>query len=165
MQHRVRIAAGLALSTLLAAPALAEEPLTVTVSRLTMDTALRIAEGAIKACRAKGLQVSATVVDRNGIAQATLRDTLAPPVSLTISQQKAYTAAMFNIKGTQMASRAASPLAQLGDGLAFTAGSVPIEAGGSFYGAVGVSGAPDGKTDEQCAQAGFDAVRGDLELQ
>lgn len=159
------IGAAVALSAAIAAPALAAEPLTVTVPRLTMDTAQRIADGAIKACRAKGLQVSVTVVDRNGIPQAVLRDTLAPPVSLQISRQKAYAAAMFNIKGTQMGPQAASPLATLGDGLAFTAGSVPIEAGGRFYGAVGVSGAPDGKIDEACAQAGLDAVLPDLELQ
>lgn len=144
---------------------LAAEPLSVTVNRLTLDTAERIAQGAIKACRAKGLQVSVTVVDRDGIVQATLRDTLAPPVSLNISRQKAFTVAMFGIKGSAMGPQAASPLALLGDGLAFTAGSVPIEAGGRMYGAVGVSGAPDGKIDEECAQAGVDAVLPDLEMQ
>jgi uncharacterized protein GlcG (DUF336 family) len=150
---------------LCATAALAAEPLAVTVNRLTLDTAERIAQGAIKACRAKGLQVSATVVDRDGIVQATLRNTLAPPVSLDISRQKAFTAAMFGIKGSAMGPQAASPLALLGDGLAFTAGSVPIAAGGRTYGAVGVSGAPDGKIDEECAQAGVDAVLPDLEMQ
>ena len=148
----------------LASPAPAAEPLAVTVPRLTLEAAERIAQGAIAACRAKGLQVSVTVVDRNGIVQATLRDTLAPAVSLAISRQKAYTAAMFGVKGTAMGRLAGSPLAQLGDGLAFTAGSVPIEAGGRFYGAVGVSGAPEGTIDEECAQAGLDRVLPDLEM-
>ncbi|MGC9163627.1 MAG: GlcG/HbpS family heme-binding protein [Thiomonas sp.] len=166
MSHRLaHLCAALCLGAVCIAPTLAAEPLTVTVHRLTLDTAERIALGAIKACRAKGLQVSATVVDRDGIVQATLRDTLAPPVSLDISRQKAYTAAMFGIKGTAMGPQAASPLALLGDGLAFTAGSVPIQAGGRLYGAVGVSGAPDGKVDEECAQAGLDAVLPDLEMQ
>ncbi len=161
----LRPLAAIALSSAaLTSPAMAAEPLAVSVPRLTLDAAERIAQGAIAACRAKGLQVSASVVDRNGIVQAALRDTLAPPVSLTISRQKAYTAAMFGVKGTAMESRAGSPLAQLGDGLAFTAGSVPIEAGGRFYGAVGVSGAPEGTTDEQCAQAGLDRVLPDLEM-
>ena len=162
---RYRLPVALGLSALLCAPAFAADPLTVTVHRLSLDAAERIAQGAIKACRAKGLQVSVSVVDRNGIVQATLRDTLAPPVSLDISRQKAFTAAMFGIKGTAMGPQAASPLALLGDGLAFTAGSVPIEAGGRMYGAVGVSGAPDGKLDEECAQAGLDAVLPDLEMQ
>ncbi len=166
MSRSVAFLVPLAAAGLLAAgPAQAAEPLSVTVPRLTLDTAQRIADAAIKACRAKGLQVSATVVDRSGDPQVTLRDTLAPPVSVPISRKKAYTAVMFNLKGTQMGALAGSPLAALGEGLAFMAGSVPIEAGGKIYGAVGVSGAPDGKTDEECAAAGLAAVQGDLEMQ
>lgn len=44
------------------------------------------------------------------------------------------------------------------------AGSVPIKTGGKLYGAVGVSGAPDGMDDEICAQKGIDAVIEDLEM-
>lgn len=43
--------------------------------------------------------------------------------------------------------------------------SAPIKAGGKLYGAVGVSGAPDGMDDEKCATAGLDAVLMDLEMQ
>lgn len=45
-----------------------------------------------------------------------------------------------------------------------SAGGVPIQVGGSLIGAVGVSGAPSGEVDEQCAQAGVDAVMDDLEM-
>ena len=48
--------------------------------------------------------------------------------------------------------------------MAFLAGGLPIQAGGRLYGGIGVSGAPDGKTDEACAQAGIDAVIDDLEM-
>ena len=41
---------------------------------------------------------------------------------------------------------------------------VLIEAGGTIYGAVGVSGAPSGETDEACAKAGVGAVIDDLEM-
>jgi uncharacterized protein GlcG (DUF336 family) len=44
------------------------------------------------------------------------------------------------------------------------AGAVLIEAGGSVYGAVGVSGAPGGEIDESCAIAGVAAVSDDLEM-
>ena len=44
------------------------------------------------------------------------------------------------------------------------AGGLPIEVGGALVGAVGVSGAPSGVTDEECAQAGVDAVLDDLEM-
>ena len=60
----------------------AEEELSVKVSRLTLDTVVKIARGTLDACRIKGIPVSVTVVDRNGIAQVQMRDTMAPPVSL-----------------------------------------------------------------------------------
>jgi uncharacterized protein GlcG (DUF336 family) len=48
--------------------------------------------------------------------------------------------------------------------LVLSAGGLPIAAGGILYGGVGVSGAPTGKEDEECAQAGVDAIVGDLEM-
>ncbi|HEY9148817.1 MAG TPA: heme-binding protein, partial [Gammaproteobacteria bacterium] len=50
------------------------------------------------------------------------------------------------------------------DGLVVSAGGLPITAGGTILGGVGVSGAPSGETDEKCAQAGIDAVSADLEM-
>jgi uncharacterized protein GlcG (DUF336 family) len=142
----------------------AAQDMAVNVSRLTLDVANKIAMASIEACREKGIPVSVTVVDRNGIPQAQVRDTMAPPVSWNISFKKAYTSVMFNVKGSQMESRSKSPLVNLGEGLAFMAGSVPIQAGGKLYGAIGVSGAPDGKDDEKCAAAGLGAVIDDLEM-
>jgi uncharacterized protein GlcG (DUF336 family) len=46
-----------------------------------------------------------------------------------------------------------------------SAGGLPIQAGGQLLGAVGVSGAPSGKTDEECAQAGMDTIIDDLEME
>lgn len=146
-------------------PVHAEEAMTANVARITADTANTIAVNTIKACREKGIPVSVTVVDRNGIVQVQMRDTVAPPVSLNISKKKAYTAAMFNVKGSQLEGRAKGPLPTIGEGLAFMAGSTPIAAGGKMYGAVGVSGAPDGMDDEACAIAGFQSVAEDLEMQ
>jgi len=143
----------------------AKAALTVDVSRMTLEVAKTIAINTLKSCREKGLSVSVTVVDRNGIVQAQLRDTLAPPVSLGISRQKAYTAVMFNLKGSLLIDRAKSPLQMLGADLAFMAGSVPISAGGKLYGAVGVSGAPDGMDDEACATVGVESVLENLEMQ
>ena len=148
-----------------ASQAVADEPMSVDVSRITMDVANTIALNAIKACRDMGIPISVTVVDRNGIVQAQLRDTVAPPVSLDISKNKAYTAVMFNVKGSQLESRANSPLQSMGVGLAFMAGSAPIQAGGKLYGGVGVSGAPEGMDDEACAIAGIESVQDDLEMQ
>ena len=159
-----QIALAALMGATVAAPVQAEGDMAVSVSRITMDVANRIAVASIEACRKEGIPISVTVVDRNGIPQAQLRDTMAPPVSWGISQKKAYTAVMFNVKGSQLEGRANSPLQTMGEGLAFMAGSVPIQAGGKLYGAIGVSGAPDGMVDEKCAAAGLEEVKMDLEM-
>ena len=142
-----------------------DEPLFVSVERLTLESALRVAQGAIDACRAEGLQIAATVVDRNGRIQVQLRDVLAPHVTGPISERKAISAMAFNLPTSELDGRFTNPFS-VGkfEEFVMSAGAVPIEAGGIFYGAVGVSGAPSGETDEECAAAGVDAIRDDLEM-
>ena len=139
------------------------EDLTVSVQRLSGDSALKVAQGAMQACRKQGYQVTATVVDKNGIIQAVARDTLAPPVSIGISRDKAYTAVNFSADTSTMASRQNTPVGSI-DGVLMSAGGVNINVGGTIYGAVGVSGAPSGKTDEDCAKAGVAAIAEELEM-
>ena len=156
----------IAVILLLPTGARADKPMTINVSQLTMGTAVTMAEAAIAACRERGIEASVTIVDRDGIPQVSLRDTLAPPLSLVVSRKKAYTAAMFRVNGSVLEAHGThAPLATIGAGLAFSAGSVPIAVGGKFYGAIGVSGAPQGTTDEQCAAAGLKSIRTDLEMQ
>ena len=140
-----------------------DEALSVSVKRLTMDTALRIAQGAVQSCRDQGVQIGVTVVDRNGIEQVILRDTLAPQITLPISKGKALAAVNFSVSTADLADRANTPIGRV-PGVVMSTGGLLIEAGGVIYGAVGVSGAPSGKTDEACAQAGIDAVLEDLEM-
>ncbi|MCB1754244.1 MAG: heme-binding protein [Gammaproteobacteria bacterium] len=147
----------------LAGMAIAEESPVVAVKRLTLDAAQGVAQATVEECRKQGVQVTATVVDKNGTVQAVLRDTLAPPISLQISKEKAYTAANFSVATSQLTDLSASPIGAV-DGLTMSAGGVLIEAGGTIYGAVGVSGAPSGETDEACAMAGVQAVVEDLEM-
>jgi uncharacterized protein GlcG (DUF336 family) len=151
---------------LLATPLLqAEEevPPTVNLKRLSMETANRIALGAIEACRKEGIQIGVTVVDRNGIVQVIMRDTIAAQITVPISRQKAFTAVNFYASTSALKDRANSPIGRI-DGLVMAAGGLPIEAGGQLLGGVGVSGAPSGDTDEACAQAGIDQVIDDLEM-
>jgi uncharacterized protein GlcG (DUF336 family) len=138
-------------------------PQTVSIKRLTLETANTIALGAIEACRKEGIQIGVTVVDRNGIVQVTMRDTIAAQLTLTISRQKAFTAVNFNAATSALMSRADSPIGRI-EGLVMAAGGLPIQAGGQLLGGVGVSGAPAGETDERCAQAGIDKVIDDLEM-
>lgn len=141
------------------------QPLTVNIQRLSLETALKVAQAAISQCRSEGVQIGVTVVDRGGHPQVVLRDVLAPDLTLTISRQKAYTAMSFAATTSSLEGRFTEPFS-VGkvEGLVFAAGGVPIQAGGTLLGAVGVSGAPAGEIDERCAQAGVDAVADELEM-
>jgi uncharacterized protein GlcG (DUF336 family) len=152
-----------AAALLIANPVLAEDPLLVQVRHLSMDAALKIAEGTIAACRGKGLEVAVTVVDRNGAVQVTLRDTLVTPLMAQLSEQKARTAANFSAATSAMRERANSALGRV-NGVLMTAGGVPVLVGGStLVGGVGVSGSPAGEADEECALAGIAKIQEDLD--
>ena len=143
-----------------------DETMTVTTKRLKMETALRIAQAAIKQCLKVGVLIAVTVVDRAGHAQVVLRDVLAMDITLPISKQKAHTAMAFNAALSTMEDRFTKPFqVPKIKGLVMSAGGIPINIGGSILGGIGVSGAPSGEIDEKCANAGLDAVREDLEME
>ena len=148
---------------LLASAAVGAEPGTVTIKRLSLDAALKIAQGTVHACRAKGVQAGVTVVDRDGTPQVMLRDTLAPPITESISRMKAVTAVNFSAPTSALAQRADTPIGRV-PGVVMSPGGIPVVVGGAIIGGVGVSGAPDGKTDEECATLGAKPVVEDLEL-
>lgn len=151
-------------SLLISGPALAEDPMVVPLQRLSMDAAVKVAQGAIKDCREKGIQIAVTVVDREGTVQVTLRDTIAAPITVPISTMKAFTAVNFNAATSAMADRANTPIGRV-EGLVMSAGGVPVLVGGSsLVAGVGVSGAPDGATDEECALAGIAEIQDDLDM-
>lgn len=157
------------ISTIMTAPLFAaddsseDKALTVSIKRLSAESAISIAQAAMLECRKQGYQATATVVDKNGIVQAVARDSLAPPVSIGISKAKAYTAANFSADTSSMASRANTAVGQF-EGVLMSDGGVTINVGGTLYGAVGVSGAPSGVTDENCAKAGVAAIAEELEM-
>lgn len=151
--------------SVLAASAI-EHPLTVNIKRMSLDTALRIAQASIEKCRKEGVQVTVTIVDRGGHAQVVLRDTLSMDISLSISKKKAYTAMEFNAPTSVLANRfpGAYSVPKL-EALLMSAGGIPVNVGGNIIGGIGVSGAPLGETDEVCAKAGLAAALDDLEMQ
>ncbi|MCP5413395.1 MAG: heme-binding protein [Chromatiaceae bacterium] len=160
--RKVSLAAALA-GVFAATPAIAEDSMVIQVKRMSMETAAAVAKAAVDACREKGIQIGVTVVDRDGIAQAVLRDTIAPTITVPISQGKAYAAVMFNVATSELADRANTPIGRV-PGVIMSAGGVPIQVGGALLGGVGVSGAPSGDTDQECAQKGVEAVQTDLEM-
>lgn len=141
------------------------QPVLVPIKRMSLDTALKAARAAVEACRKEGVQVAVTVVDRGGHPQVVLRDVLAPDLTLAVSRGKAYAAMSFVTPTSQLEGRFTHPFGPPAvGGLVLSAGAVPIQAGGELVGAIGVSGAPSGQTDERCARKGVEAITEDLEL-
>lgn len=151
--------------TILSAQTSAEEALMLKRPILTLDAANRMAQGTIDACRKKGINVTVTVVGRNGQVMSVMRDTLAMEVTLDLSKLKAETALSMNSVTSTLVGRYKKPGAlEKYPGLMFMPGGVPISAGGSILGAVGVSGSPNSMDDEVCAKAGMKSTLTDLEM-
>lgn len=157
-----------ALALILATGAAAAESGTYSVKLLTPETALKAAQAALEDCRKRGFQVAVAVVDRAGVAQALLRDRYAGAHTPDTAVGKGWTAVSFRsdtlefAKSTQSGTPS-SGIRQLPRVVA-VGGGVLIEAGGSIVGALGVSGAPGGTEDDQCARAGLAAIRDSLDF-
>jgi uncharacterized protein GlcG (DUF336 family) len=147
------------------APARAQDAL-VEFQVLKPALALKLARSTLEACRERDFQVAVTVVDRFGNAQAMLRDRYAGPHTPETSRRKAWTAVTFGSDTTELveATKAGSAAAGARDveRALMLGGGVLVEASGSMVGAVGVSGAPTGAEDAGCAEAGIEAIQGDL---
>jgi uncharacterized protein GlcG (DUF336 family) len=141
---------------------------TFSVKVLTPETALKAAQAALAKCRAGGFQVTVAVVDRMGVLQVLLRDRFAGPHTTEMASAKAYTAASFRTNTTELAEATQPGRPQSGirnrPGVAAVGGGVMIQGGGALLGAIGVSGAPGGREDDACAEAGIAAIREDIEL-
>ncbi len=58
---------GFALASGISTPQAAEDPSVINIKRLSLEMALKAAQAAIHDCRAKGIQIGVTVMDRSGI--------------------------------------------------------------------------------------------------
>jgi len=136
------------------------------VQQMTPETALKAAQTALAACRNSGFQVAVAVVDRSGVVQALIRDRLAGPHTPDTAMGKGWTAISFRtdtlslVKHTQ-SDQLSSGVRQLPN-VVVLGGGVPIQAGGNTVGAIGVSGAPSGQADDDCARAGILAIQDEL---
>lgn len=151
----------------LASAVMAQEGVFQTRS-LTPETALVAAKAAMESCRKQGYQVAVAVVDRAGLAQVVLRDRFAGAHTLDVATNKAWTAASFRTPTSALAveTQPGRPMSGLRNLPRFLAagGGLVIEAGGSVFGAIGVSGAPGGDADDACAQAGIKAIADAIEF-
>lgn len=140
---------------------------------LSLELASKVAWGAINDCRKRGFSVAVAVVDRGGNLQAFLRDRFAGPHTMQTAFRKAWTANSFRTATSALASalkKGEIPnQVQHNPGALLVGGGELIQAGGSLVGAVGVSGAPPGKSeadsiDANCAKAGIAQIQEILEF-
>jgi uncharacterized protein GlcG (DUF336 family) len=149
-----------ALLTALAFSAVAARDL-IGAKLMSMELARDIASHALLACRDKGHQVSVVVVDRGGSVQVALRDVYASRFTLEIAERKANAVILSGVPSGDLRQNRADIRQELNHvkGILVLDGALPIRSGGSLLGAVGVSGAPGGHLDAECAKKGLAAVK------
>jgi uncharacterized protein GlcG (DUF336 family) len=146
--------------------------------QLPMGLAVEAATASVNACQKKGYAVTATITTKEGMQQVMLKGDGAAPHTIENSFNKAYTViSLGSVQKVASTSEivksmtpspnpvgnwpmASSPL----PGITFTAGGMAIKVGDEIIGGLGVSGAPGGNYDEECAQAGINKIRDRLTL-
>jgi len=134
----------------------------VNVPRLSAALANELVGDTVAICAKKGYRVWAVVVNLDGVRQALLRGDGAPIHSQDNAYYKAYSSASLTLGRNEgstkevrdrMAKAAPStvPSTPLPN-VTYAVGGVTIRAGGAAIGAIGVSGAPGGQFDEECAR-------------
>ena len=154
-----------------AGPAAAQDKDVKAVSRVptvTFDAALLAAQAALADCRKRGATIAVAVVDRSGVPVVMLRDPLAGMHTPETAIRKAWTAASFRGATSDLIG-ATAPNGPNGGirhlpNVAMIGGGLMLQSSGSLVGAIGVSGAPSGDMDDECAKAGIRAISDALEL-
>lgn len=138
----------------------------LTVKNIGMELGRDLVNEAVKACRGMGYQVSAVVVDRNGIMRAALRDDLAARFTLQIAEEKANAAVMSGTNSGDFRKNRQDIRPEMNHvkGILMMEGGVLVSSGGYRIGALGVSGAPGGDKDAVCANKAIKALEERLEF-
>ena len=132
-----------------------------------LELALEAAKVAVDTCKGLDQKVGVSVLDSAGEVRLVLAADGAANRGVQNSALKAKAALAFEIPSGQVAERAktdaavASRLAANPTWLA-RAGAIPVRAGDTLIGAIGVGGARGSDKDEACAVAGLDKVRSRL---
>ena len=141
---------------------------TFTSQSLTPETALSAAQAALAQCRKNGYQVAVAVVDKSGLTQVLLRDRYAGAHTVEVSANKAWTAVSFKTSTLTLAeeTQPGKPMSGIRSLPRFigAGGGRVIEGAGALLGGIGVSGAPGGEADDDCAKAGIQAIADALEF-
>jgi uncharacterized protein GlcG (DUF336 family) len=141
----------------------------VQMQRLSAALANELVGESVAICAKNGYKVVAVVVDTDGVRQAVLRGDGAPVHSIDNAFYKAYSIASLGIarkeeSTKQMADRMAKaapttvPQTPLPN-VTYAQGGLAIMAGGNTIGGLGVSGAPGGNFDEDCARGALAKIK------
>jgi uncharacterized protein GlcG (DUF336 family) len=156
--------------TLLAAAALAASTSAVFAQQqqtvVSLDTAKKMAAACEAMAKQQGWKMITAIMDGGGNLKYLSRMDGAFLGSIEIAKLKANTSANFPFSTRQLGDIAQQRVPGIVHvpGLVTFAGGLPIvTAKGEHLGSIGVSGA-SADQDEQCAQAGLDAVKADLGL-
>ena len=141
----------------------------VTLQKLSAPLANELVGEAVANCAQKGYAVTAAVVDLDGARQALLRGNGAPIHTLDNAYYKAYSAASLTLARKEDSTKAVAdrmsknpattvPQTPLPN-VTYAVDGVTIMIGGNAIGAIGVSGAPGGNFDEECARAAIAKIQ------
>jgi uncharacterized protein GlcG (DUF336 family) len=141
----------------------------VTIQKLSAALANELVGETVAACAQKGYTVTAVVVDLDGVRQALLRGNGAPIHTLDNAFYKAYSAASLTLARKENSTKEVAdrigknpattvPQTPLPN-VTYAVGGVTIKAGDSAIGAIGVSGAPGGQFDEECARVALAKIK------
>jgi uncharacterized protein GlcG (DUF336 family) len=141
----------------------------MTIQKLSAPLANELVGESVAACAQKGYAVTAVVVDLDGVRQAMLRGNGAPIHTLDNAFYKAYSAASLTLARKEDSTKAVAdrmaksppttvPSTPLPN-VTYAVGGVTIMAGGQAIGAIGISGAPGGQFDEECARAAIAKIQ------
>ena len=141
----------------------------VTMQKLSAALANELVGDTVATCAQKGYAVTAVVVDLDGVRQALLRGNGAPIHTVDNAFYKADSAASLTLARKEDSTKAVAdrmaknppttvPQTPLPN-VTYAVGGVTIMAGGHAVGAIGVSGAPGGQFDEECARAAIAKIQ------
>lgn len=148
------------------APATVSAQGLVTTHRISAAVASELVAGAVAACKEQTYNVTAVVLDIDGVRQAMLRGDGAGIATLEVANDKAFTSISTRTDTGVLVERAkTTPPSQFllkVPHMLLLQGAIVIKTGEETVGALGVSGAPGGEKDEACARAALDKISSQL---
>ena len=134
---------------------------TLQTHRIPAALAVEAASETVSTCAKQGYRETAVVLDADGATIVALRGDGAGIHTLDSAHDKAYTSVSFKNDTLALEERGRAEIAPLSKlpHVMFFGGGVVIKLGDETIGAIGASGAPGAKLDDNCARAGLEKIR------